>query len=45
MYNFDPYSVFLTIVINIAVLLNTAFVLQGHIYCGGVSEDRHTVCG
>ncbi len=31
MYNFDPYNVLLTIATNIAVLLMTAFVLQGHI--------------
>ncbi len=30
MYNFEPYNVLLAIVINIAVLLMTAFVL--HIY-------------
>ncbi len=29
--NFDPYNVFLSIATNIAVLLKTAFVLQGHI--------------
>ncbi len=29
--NFDPYNVLLAIAINIAVLLMTAFVLQGHI--------------
>ncbi len=37
MYNFDPYNVLLAIATNIAVLLMTAFVLQGHIYesrCG-----------
>ncbi len=32
MYNFDPYNVLLTIATNIAVLLMTAFVLQGHKY-------------
>ncbi len=32
MYNFDPYNVLLVIATNIAVLLMTAFVLQGHIY-------------
>ncbi len=32
MYNFDPYNVLLAISTNIAVLLMTAFVLQGHIY-------------
>ncbi len=32
MYNFDPYNVFLVIATNIAVLLMTASVLQGHIY-------------
>ncbi len=30
MYNFEPYNVLLVITINIAVLLMTAFVLQGH---------------
>ncbi len=29
---FDPYNVLLAIATNIAVLLMTAFVLQGHIY-------------
>ncbi len=33
MYNFDPYNVLLSIATNIPVLLMTAFVLQGHIYC------------
>ncbi len=33
MDNFDPYNVFLSIATNIPVLLMTAFVLQGHIYC------------
>ncbi len=32
MYNFEPYSVLLSIATNIAVLLMTASVLQGHIY-------------
>ncbi len=32
MYNFDPYSVLLSIATNIPVLLMTAFVLQGHIF-------------
>ncbi len=32
MYNFEPYNVLLAIATNIAVLLMTAFVLQGHIY-------------
>ncbi len=32
MNNFDSYSVFLAIATNIPVRLNTAFVLQGHIY-------------
>ncbi len=32
MYNFDPFNVLLVIATNIAVLLMTAFVLQGHIY-------------
>ncbi len=31
MYNFDSYNVLLAIATNIAVLLMTAFVLQGHI--------------
>ncbi len=31
-YNFDPYNVLLVIATNIAVLLMTASVLQGHIY-------------
>ncbi len=30
MYNFDPYSVLLAIATDIAVLLMTGFVLQGH---------------
>ncbi len=30
MYNFDPYNVLLAIATNIAVLLMTASVLQGH---------------
>ncbi len=33
MDNFDPYNVLLSIAANIPVLLMTAFVLQGHIYC------------
>ncbi len=32
MYNFDPYTVLLSIATNIPVLLMTAFVLQGHIF-------------
>ncbi len=32
MYNFEPYNVLLVISSNIAVLLMTASVLQGHIY-------------
>ncbi len=32
MYNFDPYNVLLAIAANIAVLLMTGFVLQGHIF-------------
>ncbi len=32
MYNFDPYNVFLAIASNIPQRLNTAFVLQGHIW-------------
>ncbi len=32
MYNFEPYNVLLSIATNIAVLLMTASVLQGHIY-------------
>ncbi len=31
MYNFDSYNVLLVIAINIAVLLMTALVLQGHL--------------
>ncbi len=31
MYNFEPYNVLLAIATNIAVLLMTDFVLQGHI--------------
>ncbi len=31
MYNFDPYNVFLSIVIHIAVLIKTDSVLQCHI--------------
>ncbi len=30
-YNFDPYDVLLSISTNIAVLLMTASVLQGHV--------------
>ncbi len=30
--NFDPYRVFLAIATNTPQRLNTAFVLQGHIY-------------
>ncbi len=30
MYNFDPYDALLAIATNIAVLLMTDFVLQGH---------------
>ncbi len=32
MYNFEPYNVLLVIATNIAVLLMTASVLQGHIF-------------
>ncbi len=32
MYNFEPYNVLLSIATNIAVLLMTAYVLQGHRY-------------
>ncbi len=32
MYNFDPYNILLAIAINIPQRLNTAFVLQGHIW-------------
>ncbi len=32
MYNFDPYNVLLSIATNIAVLLMTVSVLQGHVY-------------
>ncbi len=31
MYNFEPYNVLLAVATNIAVLLMTGFVLQGHI--------------
>ncbi len=31
MYNFDPFNAFLVIATNIAVLLMTASVLQGHV--------------
>ncbi len=31
-YNFEPYNLLLSISTNIAVLLMTDFVLQGHIY-------------
>ncbi len=31
-YNFDPYNALLVIATNIAVLLMTDFVLQGHVY-------------
>ncbi len=30
--NFDPFNVFLAVAANIPQRLNTAFVLQGHIY-------------
>ncbi len=32
MYNFEPYNVLLSIATNIAVLLMTAYMLQGHRY-------------
>jgi len=32
MYNFKPYNVLLSFATNIAVLLMTAFVLQGNLY-------------
>ncbi len=32
MYNFESYNVLLAIATNIAVLLMTAFVLQGHTF-------------
>ncbi len=32
MYNFDLYNVFLAIATNIAMLLMTGFVVQGHTY-------------
>ncbi len=38
MYNFDPYSVLLSISTNIPVLLMTVFVLQGHM-CERVSRS------
>ncbi len=40
MYNFDPYNVLLAIATNIAVLLMTAFVLQGHIVLE--NKTKHT---
>ncbi len=39
MYDFDPYSVLLVIATDIAVLLMTASVLQGHIL---ISRVFHT---
>ncbi len=41
MYNFAPYNVLLAIVTNIAVLLMTASVLQGHIFLEFVSFITH----
>ncbi len=41
MYNFNPYNVLLAIATNIAVLLMTAFVLQGHIFVVFVSFITH----
>ncbi len=40
MYNFDSYNVLLSIATNIAVLLMTAFVLQGHMCIICVSSDE-----
>ncbi len=40
MYNFDSYNVLLSIATNIPVLLMTAFVLQGHIFCWLYSTIR-----
>ncbi len=37
MYNFVPYNVLLAIATNIAVLLMTAFVLQGHRYANDIN--------
>ncbi len=37
MYNFVPYNVLLSIATNIAVLLMTAFVLQGHKYANDIN--------
>ncbi len=43
MYNFDPYNVLLSIATNIAVLLMTGFVLQGHIMnlCKNCIQTKH----
>ncbi len=38
-YNFDPYNVLLSISTNIAVLLMTAFVLQGRIECAAYYQS------
>ncbi len=42
MDNFDPYNVLLSIATNIAVLLMTAFVLQGH-FCDVFSADAPVI--
>ncbi len=43
MYNFGPYTVLLTITTNIAVLLVTAFGLQGHIYKCSLNVPKQIV--
>ncbi len=49
MYNFEPYNVLLAMSTNIAVLLMTASVLQGHIThikrCVSVSLSLRTPAG
>ncbi len=45
MYNFDPYNVLLSIATNIAVLLMTASVLQGHIYNSYTNKDVQLTFG
>ncbi len=42
-YNFDPYDVLLAIATNIAVLLMTASVLQGHIFLLYISNVQITL--
>ncbi len=43
MYNFGPYNVLLAIDTNIAVLLMTGFVLQGHIYKCSLNVPKQIV--